>query len=130
MPIQNAADQLLSANPGTLPNVASALADWFQKTTFISLQKTVVNHENVETETARTYFGVRQPLKGQDLMMKPSEQRAWRWEMIHAYPDLILKPDEIIKFGNVRYRVMSKKDWKEYGYVEYHIVEDYARVIR
>lgn len=124
--IHNAKDTLLTANPGTLPNVQDAMADWFQQLSFTTIVKTVVNFEVVETLTTVAFYGVRQPFTAQQLMMKPEGQREWKWETIHAYPDLILRPDDIITFESVSYRVMEKLDWKEYGYVQYNIVQNYT----
>jgi hypothetical protein len=124
-PIHNASDTLLTANPGTLPNVQEAMASWFQTLTFTKIVKTVVNFNAVEVRTNFAFQGVRQPFTSQQLMMKPEGQRKWKWEMIHAYPDLVLQPDEIIIFNGLNYRVMQKYDYTEYGYVQYDIVQDY-----
>ncbi len=110
---------------GFLPDVGDVLMDWFQELTFTKITKTVVNYENVEAETEYTMHGVRQPLNAQQLEMKPEGQRRWRWEMIHALPTVELFNDDVVVFDGVRYRVKDKWNWKEYGFIEYHIVEDY-----
>lgn len=124
--IQNGKDTLLTANPGTLPNMQNAIADWFQTMTFQKVVKTTVNFVLVEALTTFSAMGVRQPFTPQQLLMKPIGQRQWKWETLHCYPDLILDPDEIVLFLGTKYRVMQKLDWKEYGYLEYHLVEDYT----
>jgi len=103
-----------------------AFSGLYQRLTFTKVTKTVVDFEVVETEDPRFAMGVRQPLSAQKLMMKPEGQRSWKWEMIHSTPELVLSVDEVIVFGRTRYRVMEKFDWKEYGYVEYHIVQDFT----
>lgn len=126
MPIQNGKDISLSANPGTLPNVQDAMLDWFQSLTFTSIVKTVVNFNLVETRTSTTFQGVKQPFTAQQLVLKPEGQRNWKWFTVHAFPSLILAPDEVITFDDgVSYRVKEKLDYKEYGYVEYHLIQDY-----
>lgn len=119
--IVNAKDKSLTDNPSNLPNVSDALLQLFQPIKFTKVTKSLLNYSVTEVETSYDMMGVRQPLSAQKLAMKPEGQRQWQWEMIHAFPDLILIPDEIIVFNTVRYRVMEKFDWKEYGYVEYHI---------
>lgn len=126
IPIFNASSVLLNQNPGTLPNVSRALLNWFQPLNFVTIVKTVVNFAVVETLTTVNFLGVRQPFTPQMLLMKPEGERQWKWETIHALPGLILSPDDIITFLGVNYRVMQKLDWKEYGFVEYHIVQDYT----
>lgn len=126
IPIFNASSVLLNQNPGTLPNVSRALLNWFQPLNFVTIVKTVVNFAVVETLTTVNFLGVRQPFTPQMLLMKPEGERQWKWETIHALPGLILSPDDIITFLGVNYRVMQKLDWKEYGYVQYDIVQDYT----
>lgn len=123
--IKNGSEVSLIENPGTLPNMESTLLDWFQKLTFTQVEKNTIDFKLVEVETSYDFMGVRQPFTVQQLMMKPEGQRKWKWEMIHALPDLVLEPDEIITFLDQNYRVDQKLDYKEYGYVEYHIVQDY-----
>lgn len=123
--IHNACDQSLDQNRSALPNVATALDGWMQQIQFIKLSKNIVNHEVVEYEDKICLMAVRQPMNAQTLELKPEGQRQWKWETIHALPDVELMPDDRIKFDNSKYRVMEKLDFTEYGYIEYHIVQDY-----
>ncbi len=125
--ISDARDILLDQNPGTLPNMSSALLNWFQKLTFIKIQKTVVDFDTVEAEQEYYAQGVKYVMKPQDVQTKPEGQRMWIWSTILALPDLVLEPDEIIQFGTIRYRVKDKYDWKEYGFIQYDIIQDYQR---
>lgn len=124
-PIINAADTLLTASPGTLPNVSGALLDWLQPMTFKVITKTVQRGDIIETATVYAGMGVRQPMKPQMLRMKPEGQRKWKWETFHTLPGTVLIPDDVIDFAGVRFRIMEKLDWTEYGYLEYHLVQDY-----
>jgi len=124
--IRNARDRLLSQIPSTLPDMQDAMADWFQVLTFTRVSKQIVNFSVVETRAPYSIMGVRQPLSAQALAMKPEGQRAWKIEQIHAYPDVILNPDDIMIFNGIPYRVLDKIDYKEYGYVEYHITQDFT----
>jgi hypothetical protein len=93
--------------------------------TFKKITKALLNFSIIEVATAFDTLGVRQPMKPQDLAMKPEGQRQWQWETMHTIPNVILVPDDVIEFSSIRYRVMSKTDWKEYGYIEYTIVRDF-----
>lgn len=124
--IFNASDVLLTANPGSLPNLSDAIMDWFQPMTFTVLTKTVVDHRVLETGTPVDTQGVRQPFSPQMLLMKPEGQRNWLWETFHCLPGIALKPDDVAVFNTVRYRVMQKLDWTEYGFLEFHLVQDYT----
>lgn len=126
-PIWNAKDVSLANNPGTLPNMADTIANWFQLLTFKQVVKKTINFQTVETASPLEFQGVVQPFTSQQLAMKPEGQRAWKWFTIHAWPTLILKPDDvIINQAGTQFRVMEKLDFKEYGYVRYEMIEDYS----
>ncbi len=125
MTIRNASDLRLYQNVGTLPDMTGALLNWFQPMIFSQLVKSVVNFKNVETPTNTYTKGVMQPLSAQQLQMKPEGQRNWIWNMLHCLPDLILKPDDVVTYQRQNYRVMAKRDYSKYGYLEYDLVQDY-----
>ena len=108
-----------------MPNMGMAVAAWMQPLSFVLVGKEIVDHVETETFVTKRTFGVRAPLKPQELAIKPEGQRAWHWEKIHAHPNLALSVDDIIVFGELRYRVMGKSDYAEYGYIEYEICEGY-----
>lgn len=109
-----------------LPQVSGALSNWQQTMTFTTIVKTTVNSVLVETKTDTTFKGVWQPMGAAQLKLKPIAQRTWKWFTCHAEPKVQLKNDEIITFNSENYRVMEKLDYKEYGYIEYHLVKDYT----
>ena len=105
--------------------MGEVLPSWFQPLTFDLVTKTVVDYEVQEVRQTIQTQGVRQPMSAKQLEIKPEGQRAWQWETIHCLPDVKLKVDDIVIFDGVRYRVMQKWDWSEYGYLEYHIHQAY-----
>lgn len=125
IPIQNASDTLLSANPGSLPDLSSGILDWFQSVQYIKVTKVVVNYEIVELLNQYAFQGVCQPLSPTKIQMKKEGQRNWEWMQIHALPTLILVNDDIIYIENTRYRIEDNLNYSKYGYVEYHAVNDY-----
>lgn len=123
--IVNGKDTPLSKSFSTLPNVADVLPDWFQDLRFDIITKSLVNYEVEEVIVPVATYGVRQPMSAQQIAIKPEGQRAWKWETIHCLPDVPLRIDDVVVFGNQRYRVMQKWDWSEYGYQEVHICQAY-----
>jgi len=109
-----------------LPQMGQAVAAWMQPLEFTLVGKEIVDHLVVETYISKRSFGVRAPLRPQELALKPEGQRAWRWEQIHALPGLGLAIDDIVVFSDTRYRVMSKQNFSEYGYVLYDICEAFG----
>lgn len=126
MPILNAKDIPLNQNAGTMPDVSGALFDWFQPMTFGVVVKTTQNFQVIETKTDVSFMGVWQPLTDRQLALKPEGQRSWKWFMLHAQPTLVLDTDSVVTYLGVQYRVMSQKDYKLDGYIEYHLVNDYT----
>lgn len=114
------------SNFTALPQLTGALSNWQQTMVFTTIVKTIVNSKLVETPTDTTFKGVWQPMGPQKLMIKPSGQRAWKWFTCHAAPSLQLKVDEQITFNDEKYRIMEKLDYSPYGYIEYHLVQDYT----
>jgi hypothetical protein len=108
-----------------LPNLSNPIKKWFQNIEFGFITKSIVDFEAVETIIKKSFVGVVQNLDSKQLQVKPEAQRSWSWKMIHCLPDLVLDVDEKIEYEGETYRVMNIRDFKEYGYLEYHIVRDF-----
>jgi len=110
-----------------LPNVSSAIAAWGQSLEFVVVSKSLEDYVVTEVLLPRKVKGARVPFKAQALAMKPIGERAWKWETIFASPSLTLKVGDEIIFGESqpRYRIMERRDWSEYGYVEYDICQGF-----
>ena len=126
--IQNAASLPLFYRSGTVPDVSGALRDYYQPMFFSKITKTVVDFQVIETTSPISFMGTWQPLSAQHLKMKPEGQRAWKWFLLHAEPTLILQPDDVITWNSIQTRVMARKDYALYGFIEYELVQDYLGV--
>lgn len=116
----------LNKATGSVPDVGSALLDWFQPLVFGIVTKVTEGFQVVETVENISFMGVIQPLTARQLLLKPEGQRAWTWYWVHAQPSLELEVDAVIAYEGTQYRVMAKKDYDIYGYVEYELCEDYT----
>lgn len=125
-PISNAKNRPINVQTGTVPNVGGALRNWFQPMTFTVVTKTNVAFQLVESAVEISFQGVIQPLTGRRLEIKPEGQRAWNWSWLHADPSLSLDVDDVVTYLGVQTRIMSRKDYTIYGYVEYEIVQDWT----
>jgi hypothetical protein len=125
--IKNAANTPLNEQAqGTVPNVGGAMRDWFQPMTFGVVAKETSGFEVVETMQEVSFQGVIQPLQARRLMLKPEGQRAWTWLWLHADPSLKLQVDSVVVYLGKQTRVMARKDYTIYGYVEYELVQDWT----
>ena len=123
--IKNGSSVLLKDQKGSLPNVSTALDNWFQNISFVKIVKSVINGRVSEVETVIEFRGVWQPMSSQELERKTEGQRDWRWFTIHSDVDIELKPDDKIIYKNREFRVIKKDDYEIYGYYKYDVVEGY-----
>lgn len=123
MKITGAGKRKLSQS--NLPNMSQTIIGWFQPITFVKLSRSVVDYEQVLTETRINTQGVVQPYKPEPLEIQQYGTQSWIWQDMHCLPNVTLKTDEIIVYQNIRYKVLYKKDYTEYGYVEYMLCETF-----
>lgn len=124
--INNAKDQPLFAKSGTVPDMSGAMQDYFQSMVFERVSKVVNGFQVVETGDPVAFRGVVQPFNERSLFLKPEGQRAWTWLLIHSDPTLTLDVDDVGIFKGKQTRIMARKDFALYGYIEYHAVQDYT----
>lgn len=121
--ISNGKNNIISNN--LLPNMSETIMSWFQSITFTLITRTVVDYDVVETKSLIKTQGVVQPYKPEPLEIQTAGTRSWSWQQIHCLPDVILNNGDYIIYKDVRYKVLYKKDYSEYGYVEYMLCEGF-----
>ena len=109
-----------------MPNMANTLNNWQVPITLQIVKQDIANGDLVITTKKINFQGVWQPLKMEDLIMKPEGQRDWSWYYLHTKTHLKLNTADKVYFQNVRYKVMSVKNWGLNGYYEYELVADYS----
>ena len=109
----------------TLPQVRGTLAGWFQRLILTKVNKSIKDREVVEVQRKLECFGVIQPFSARELKVKPEGERSWNWKMLHTTSDVDLRPDDEFYSNGVRYRVMSKFGYQEYGYSQYELIQDF-----
>ncbi len=124
--IRNAANYPIFSNAGTTPDVSGALRDYFQPMTFDKLIKAVAGFQNLETSVPINFRGILQPFSARQLFLKAEGQRAWTWFTLHAEPVLTLQVDDVVVWQGKQTRVMARKDYALYGFVEYELVQDWT----
>jgi hypothetical protein len=124
--IANAGDKPLFNKSGTTPDVSGAMQDYFQDMVFEPLVKTVTGFQVVEVPNPINFRGVIQPLTERQLLLKPEGQRAWTWFTLHSDPVLTLQVDDVVLWNGKQTRIMGRKDYMLYGFVEYSMVQDWT----
>lgn len=124
--ISNGKNTPLNVRTGTIPDVSGALLSWFQPMVFGVVTKTASGFQVVETVVDTSFRGVIQPLTDRQLMLKPEGQRAWTWLMLHSDTSLQLNVDDVVIYLGEQTRVMARKDYSIYGYLQYSLVQDWT----
>lgn len=111
---------------GGLPQMTNTLNGWEVPLTLKRIKQSIIDGDSVKTEEIINFQGVFQPLRDDQLQFKPEGQRSWSWYWIHAKAGTLnLQTQDKIEFNNVKYKVMSVKDYSLYGYIEYQVILDY-----
>ena len=102
-----------------------SLRGWGRPLVISLIRKALVNYEVSEGNTEKIQTtGVLQPLSSEKLELKPEGERSWIWKLLHCTSPTMQTDDVAIIFG-VRYRVMTKTSFADFGYVKYELVEDH-----
>lgn len=112
-------------NTSSLPDVSVALHNWMQLMTFNIICKKIIDGYTQEIKSEITTHAVRQPMSPQMIALQPAGSRSWKWETLHALPDLVMNIDDQVTYQGETFRVRGKGNYPEYGYIEYQLVEDY-----
>ncbi len=124
--IANGANRPLNFRTAATPDVSGALQEYYQNIVFEPLVKTILGFQALETPNPINFRGTIQPLTERQLLLKPEGQRAWTWFLLHSDPVLTLGVDDVVLWLGKQTRVMSRKDYALYGFVEYSLVQDWT----
>ena len=116
------------SNTTGLPNMAQTIQGWFQPVEFEVITRSLADDGNgvdwvSETVTLIKTQGVVRPPSDKDLKILPEGTWAWEWLQIHCLPNVELNTNQLVIYKEKRYKVMAKKDWTEYGYIRYTLLE-------
>lgn len=111
---------------GQLPNMSTTLNGWEVSILADYVKQEWVNGEITNISYTKAIQGVLQPLKPEDIELKPEGERNWNWNQIHVKSGYdLLRVAQIVKINNIPYKIMAVKNYELYGYVEYHAIRDY-----
>ena len=111
---------------GSVPNVNDSLQGWMQPLQIMVVQRSVSGYQENEQGTLISFQGVMQPFTDTQLILKPEGERAWSWWWLHADPSLALAVSDVVVYQTVQLRVMSFKNFSSYGFLEYHLIQDFT----
>ena len=110
-----------------MPNMSQTLNGWEVPLTLVRIIQDVDEGDLVYKEERYNFMGVWQPLRDEQLELKPEGQRSWEWVWIHAKSGALnLETADKVIFQNKIFKVETKKDYSLNGFVEYHLCRDYV----
>lgn len=126
--IKNGSDTKIGDTNFNLPNMSSPLESWLQNLIFGVVTTEIVNYKAVEIKKDISFKGVWQPMSSTRVSQKPEREREFDWYLCHSKIDLQLKNNDIIKYRDRNFRIMSKGHYDDYGYFNYELVEVFTGV--
>ena len=125
MKIRNACYRKLSNAASSLPDVGAAIMEILQpaKVSYVQKQQIAGYTQEVLIEID-TKISI-QSMDPEKLQMRSEGQRSWNSFRVYALSNLDLDTDSIFTVKGDNYRILSKTDWKDFGFIEYSTVEDY-----
>lgn len=112
----------------TLPRPQLGINMWSQGSQAKVVTQTVDTNGNVIDEYSYFNFdGVIQPLSPEEIKVKEEGQWSWDWYWFHTKDTVQLKTNDIVMYKGHEYKIMAKKDYSDYGHVEYHCIKDWQK---
>lgn len=125
--IQSMGNIPLNKQPqGDLPDVSGALLGYLQPLVYTPVTKNNIGFQAVEVGAPVNFQGVVQPFTPKQLLMRPEGERGWTWQTLTAQNWLELQVDDVVIFQGRQTRVMSRKNCKIYGYIEFSLLQDWS----
>lgn len=122
-PLVRAGWGVKSDHNAATPSVSGTIAGWFCPLRLTITRVRIVSNQAQEYDECVVASGIIQPFKDQDLKVLSEGQRAWRWSSLHISASFGLKVGDYVSIRGVKYKVMSEKDWSDYGYFRFGLVE-------
>lgn len=110
----------------TLPRPQLGINMWSQNSRAKVVHQFVDENGNVQNQNCYFEFdGVIQPLDPEEIKVKDEGQWSWDWYWFHTKSDVQLKTNDIVMYKGHEYKIMAKKDYSDYGHIEYHCIKDW-----
>lgn len=126
--IENGKDNGFNTVSAGLPDVSVAVHAFLQQVIIQFVQTQMIDGYSKDIRRqVRTMASV-QPMD-EKLAIRKEGERSWRWSVVHMSPDPGLSTDDVFELLGTTYRIMQKMNWGQYGYTEFHCIEEY-KVLR
>jgi hypothetical protein len=124
-PIVRAGVRSVQQSVSTTPSMRGTISGWFQPLIVGIITTTIVGGLSNKVRREQKTAGIVQPMQDRELRLLPEGQRSWKWSQLHCTDNLGLKNGDNVEVAGTLYRVMGEKDWSDYGYWRYQLVEGF-----
>lgn len=113
------------------PSVAQTILGGFKPMIIAVVTEKIVDEGDRAGEVDQAEHEVRtagslQPGDPQKLDVKAEGQRNWENWILYVLTALDVENDTVIKIAGTPYRVMTRKDFSDFGYIRYDLLQDFA----
>lgn len=113
-----------------MPQMQQTLEGWMVSFIIKRVQQVQIDGEIVNRSKFEKIRAVLQPLRMEELELKPEGQRSWSWYQLHVPVDYSSLPNgSVVTINKKDYKIMASKDYTLNGYMEYHLLKDYQKVM-
>lgn len=110
----------------TLPRPQLGINMWSQGSQAQVVTQIVDEYGNVTNQKSFFNFdGVIQPLDPEEIKVKEEGQWSWSWYWFHTKENVDLHTNDVVLYKGHEYKIMAKKDYSDYGHIEYHCIKDW-----
>ena len=112
----------------TLPRPQLGINMWSQGSQAQVVKQVVDENGNVVNfKKSFNFDGVIQPLSPEEIKVKEEGQWSWEWYWFHTKDSVDLQTNDIVIYRGKEYKIMARKDYSDYGHIEYHCIKDWQR---
>lgn len=109
-----------------MPQLKAAFLGWTMPISLTKRTQTVTKGLVSYVDSVVKFRGIIQPLKPQEISLKPEGQRSWEWLQIHCQTGSVsLNTDDQIIYNSKKYKIMLINNYDLNGFIEYHAVSEY-----
>ena len=110
---------------GTMPNMRSTLLGWFKPMTLTRITTTVKDGQAEPVERELKTSGILLAGDAEKLVPLAEGDRSRESSVLYCFDNIVLETNDRVIIKGVKSRVMTKKNWSDYGYQRFDLLKDY-----
>lgn len=124
-PVFRAGLRKLNEQVAPLPNMRSTILGWFKPMTLVRITPVVTDGQAKPVKREVKTSGVLLAGEAAKLKMLAEGDRSWESSVLYTVDNLVLETNDQVIIRGVQCRVMTKRNWGDYGYLRFDLIKDY-----